>query len=109
MVLYEVLTGRRALERNLPKTEQKLLDWVKQFPAESRKFSMIMDPRLQNNYSNKASRELARLANNCLLKNPKDRPSMSQVVEKLNDIIRISEEGSPSGSSFKESYEDEPD
>lgn len=107
VVLYEVLTGRRALERNLPKTEQKLLDWVKQFPAESRKFSMIMDPRLQNNYSNKASRELARLANNCLLKNPKDRPSMSQVVEKLNDIIRISEEGSPSGSSFKESYEDD--
>ncbi|KAF3446051.1 hypothetical protein FNV43_RR11230 [Rhamnella rubrinervis] len=31
VVLYEVLTGRRSLERNRPRMEQKLLEWVKEF------------------------------------------------------------------------------
>ena len=28
VVLYEMLTGSRSLERNLPKTKQRLLEWV---------------------------------------------------------------------------------
>ncbi|KAK6120731.1 hypothetical protein DH2020_045528 [Rehmannia glutinosa] len=47
VVLYEILTGRRSLERDRPRPEQKLLEWVKQYPADSRKFGMIMDPRLE--------------------------------------------------------------
>lgn len=96
VVLYEVLTGRLSLERNRPKTEQKLLDWVKHFPADSKKFGMIMDPRLENQYSLTAAREIAKLADSCLVKSAKDRPMMSQVVESLKQIIQVSDEGSPS-------------
>ncbi|RWR89725.1 putative receptor-like protein kinase isoform X1 [Cinnamomum micranthum f. kanehirae] len=95
VVLYEILTGRRSLERNRPRTEQKLLDWVKQFPAESRRFYMIIDPRLGKQYSLNAARAIAKLADSCLAKYSKDRPKMSEVVEKLKQAIEISETGNP--------------
>lgn len=95
VVLYEILTGRRSLERNRPRTEQKLLDWVKQFPAESSRFYMIMDPRLGKQYSLNAARAIAKLADSCLSKHSKDRPKMKEVVEKLKQAIEIAETGSP--------------
>ncbi|XP_073045260.1 probable serine/threonine-protein kinase PBL19 [Primulina eburnea] len=95
VVLYEILTGRRSLERGRPKSEQKLLDWVKQHPADGRKFGMIMDPRLENQYSLTAARSAAKLADICLVKNAKDRPKMSEVVENVKKILQISVEESP--------------
>ncbi|CAA7406733.1 unnamed protein product [Spirodela intermedia] len=96
VVLYEILTGRRTLDKTRPKPEQKLLDWVKKIPIESKRFSEIMDPRLRNEYSISAARLLAKLANSCLLKNPKDRPSMCEVLETLAQAIQITTDaGSP--------------
>ncbi|KAL6985858.1 putative serine/threonine-protein kinase pbl19 [Sarracenia purpurea var. burkii] len=74
--------------------EQKLLEWVKQYPSDSKRFNMIIDPRLRNQYSLSAARNIAKLADSCLNKNPKDRPTMSQVVESLGQAIDDSEEGS---------------
>ncbi|KAE8726806.1 putative receptor-like protein kinase [Hibiscus syriacus] len=71
VVLFEILTGRRAIERNRPTSEQKLLDWVKQFPPDSRRFTMIIDPRLRGNYSLGAAQKVGKLANSCLNKNAK--------------------------------------
>ncbi|MQL67990.1 hypothetical protein Taro_000266 [Colocasia esculenta] len=87
VVLLEILTGRRCLDRNRPGPEQKLLEWVKQFPVESGSFSMIMDPRLRNNFSVSAARSIAKVANTCLTKNRKQRPSMGEVVERLKLAI----------------------
>ncbi|NP_001353066.1 Probable serine/threonine-protein kinase PBL19 [Zea mays] len=88
VVLYEILTGRRSLDRNRPAAEQKLLEWVAQFPPDSRNFRMIMDPRLRGEYSVKAAREIAKLADSCLLKNAKERPTMSEVVEVLGRAVQ---------------------
>ena len=96
VVLYEVLTGRRSLERDRPRMEQKLLEWVKQFPIDSKKFGLIMDPRLERQYSLSAARKVAKLADKCLLKSAKDRPTMSQVVETLKQIMQVSVDGNPS-------------
>lgn len=101
VVLYEILSGRRSLERNKPRTEQKLLEWVKQFPVESKRFGMIMDPRLEAEYSLGAAQKIAKLAESCLLKSAKERPKMSQVVEILKEIIQVSGEGIPSDRNFK--------
>lgn len=100
VVLYEILTGRKSLERNCPKEEQKLLDWVKHFPADSKRFSSIIDPRLENQCSLSAARKIAKLADSCLVKSQKDRPTMSQVVQRLKQIIKTTDEGSPSNGSF---------
>ncbi|KAJ6946929.1 hypothetical protein NC651_001584 [Populus alba x Populus x berolinensis] len=88
VVLYEILTGRRTLERNHPVNEQKLLDWVKQFPVDSKRFSMIIDSRLINENSFNAAKQIAKLADSCLNKNAKERPTMTQVVERLKQIIQ---------------------
>ncbi|KAF5735108.1 receptor-like protein kinase [Tripterygium wilfordii] len=96
VVLYEILTGRRTLERNRPTLEQKLLEWVKRFPAESKRFSMIIDPKLRNQYSINAARKIAKLADSCLNRNQKERPSIDQVVESLKQAIRDSDVGNTS-------------
>ncbi|OWM75104.1 probable serine/threonine-protein kinase PBL19 [Punica granatum] len=90
VVIYEVLTGRRSVERNRPRSEQKLLDWVKHYPADSKKFIMIMDPRLENQYSAGAASKIAKLADSCLQKNAKERPKMSQVVQSLMEVAQTS-------------------
>lgn len=107
VVLYEILTGRRSLERNRPRTEQKLVEWVKQFPPDSKRFGLMMDPRLETLYSSSAARKIAKLADSCLSKSAKDRPTMAQVVEALKQIIRDSEEGNQSERSPPESFEND--
>ncbi|XP_058199546.1 serine/threonine-protein kinase PCRK1-like isoform X1 [Rhododendron vialii] len=87
VVLYELITGRRALERNLPRSEQKLLEWVRPYVSDSKKLRLILDPRLEGQYCIKSAQKLASLANKCLMKQPKHRPKMSAVVEMLGDII----------------------
>ncbi|KAG4172919.1 hypothetical protein ERO13_A11G029400v2 [Gossypium hirsutum] len=94
VVLYEIITGRRTVERNRPTSEQKLLEWVKNFPPDSKRFSMIIDPRLQNDYSFSAAQKVGQLAKSCLNKNAKERPTMSQVAERLKQAIQESQEGS---------------
>jgi len=95
VVLYEMLTGRRSMERNRPKPEKKLLEWVKQYPADSKKFDTIIDQRLQGEYCMNGARKLAKLADHCLRKSAKDRPTMSQVVERLKQIMEDSDEEQP--------------
>ncbi|KAG6628495.1 probable serine/threonine-protein kinase PBL19 isoform X2 [Carya illinoinensis] len=108
VVLYEILTGRRSVERNHPRAEQILLEWVKRFPADGKRFRLIMDPRLENQYSSSAARKIAKLADNCLLKSAKDRPTMSQVVERLKQIIEQSDEDDPCERSLESFENDHP-
>ncbi|MED6157836.1 putative serine/threonine-protein kinase pbl19 [Stylosanthes scabra] len=96
VVLYEILTGRRVLERDRPTGEQKLLEWVKKYPADTSRFTTIMDPRLRNQYSLVSARKIAKLADSCLKKNPDDRPSMSDIVESLKQALQLSETSSNS-------------
>ncbi|CAI0539775.1 unnamed protein product [Linum tenue] len=87
VVLYELITGRRVMERNLPRGEQKLLEWVRPYVSDSRKFHLIVDPRLEGNYCLRSAQKVSALANKCLSKQPKSRPRMSEVVELLGNII----------------------
>lgn len=92
VVLYEILTGRQSLERQRPTPEQKLLEWVKRFNPDSKKFSLIIDPRLENQYPINAARKVAKLADTCLAKSAKDRPSMAEVVNRLKQIINAEDD-----------------
>lgn len=87
VVLYELITGRRSVERNLPKNEQKLLEWIRPYVSDPRKFHRIVDPRLKGQYCIKSAQKLANLANKCLMKQPRSRPKMSEVVESLGSIM----------------------
>ncbi|KAJ0984002.1 hypothetical protein J5N97_002358 [Dioscorea zingiberensis] len=89
VVLYELITGRRSLDRNLPRSEQKLLDWVKPYATDPKKLHLVIDPRLEGQYCTKSARKLVALANKCLMKQPKSRPRMSEVVVMLEHIIEM--------------------
>lgn len=94
--IYELITGRRPFDRNRPKSEQKLLSWVKPFLSDIKKFNLILDPRLEGNYHLKSVQRLAIVANRCLVRNPKSRPKMSEVLEMVNRIVDAPREtGSP--------------
>ncbi|KAG5556906.1 hypothetical protein RHGRI_007219 [Rhododendron griersonianum] len=90
--LYELITGRRPMDRNRPKNEQKLLDWVRPHLADSKKFQQILDPKLEWNGLIKSAQRLAIVANRCLTRNPKSRPKMSEVLEMVNRIVEPSQE-----------------
>ncbi|KAE8669197.1 Receptor-like serine/threonine-protein kinase [Hibiscus syriacus] len=85
--LYELITGRRPLDRNRPKDEQKLLDWVRPHLSDKKRFVLILDPRLEGNYSFKSARKLAMVANKCLARQAKQRPKMSEVLQMVNEIM----------------------
>ena len=86
--LYELITGRHPLDRNRPENEQKLLEWVKPY-VDSKRFSLIIDPRLEGNYSLKSAKSLLFIANKCLSMNPNSRPKMSEVLEMVNQLIGV--------------------
>ncbi|XP_052170586.1 probable serine/threonine-protein kinase PBL19 isoform X4 [Diospyros lotus] len=94
VVLYEVLTGRRTVDRDRPPMEYRLVDWVRQYPAESNRFSGIIDRRLGNQYSLPTARKIAKLADRCLNVDSKCRPKMTEVVESLKEAIQDSGGGS---------------
>lgn len=84
--LYELISGRRPYDRNRPKYEQKLLVWIKPY-LDSKKFRVIVDPRLEGNYPLDSAQKLSAVANRCLARRPKTRPKMSEVLEMVNQVV----------------------
>lgn len=93
--LYELITGRRPLDRNRPRGEQKLLEWIRPYLSDAKKFQLILDPRLDKKQVIKSAQRLAIIANRCLVKNPKNRPKMSEILEMVNGIVEFSPSSSP--------------
>ncbi|KAL9331976.1 hypothetical protein ACSQ67_001586 [Phaseolus vulgaris] len=88
--LYELITGRRPLDRNRPRGEQKLLEWIRPYLSDGKKFQLILDPRLDKKQIFKSAHRLSMIANRCLVKNPKNRPKMSEVLEMVNGMVEYS-------------------
>ncbi|MCO5604125.1 hypothetical protein L7F22_058285 [Adiantum nelumboides] len=93
VVLLEMLAGRRSMERNRPKNEQQLLDWMKPYLKGQRKVDSFVDARLEGKYSLIQAERVAKLAFQCLNKSARMRPLMSEVVEKLKEIVQLAEIG----------------
>lgn len=95
VVLLELLTGRRPLDRNRPRGEQNLVDWMKPYSSDAKKLEAAIDPRLQGNYSKRSAAQLASVANKCLVRHARHRPKMSEVLEMVRKIVENSETGTP--------------
>ncbi|GJS72456.1 probable serine/threonine-protein kinase PBL3 isoform X1 [Tanacetum coccineum] len=83
-----VLSGRRAIadERGV---EETLVEWVKPFLCDNRGVFRIMDARLGGRHSKKGAQAVATLALKCLHKDPKQRPTMTEVIASLEEITKI--------------------
>ncbi|GJR41845.1 probable receptor-like protein kinase [Tanacetum coccineum] len=92
--LYELITGRRPMDRNRPKGEQNLLEWVRPY-LDDKNFQLIVDPKLKGQYSLRSALKLSLIANKCLSSNPKSRPEMSEVLEMVNKLVAAQSETLP--------------
>lgn len=86
VVLLELLTGRKSLDKLRPAREQNLTDWALPLLKEKKKVLNIIDPRLEGDYPIKGFHKAAMLAYHCLNKNPKARPLMRDIVDSLEPL-----------------------
>ncbi|KAG8065788.1 hypothetical protein GUJ93_ZPchr0004g38341 [Zizania palustris] len=89
VVLLEMLTGMRALDTRRPAPQHNLVDWAKPYLDDKRRLARLVDPRLEGQYPSRATLLTAQLTLRCLSGDPKSRPSMSEVVNALEEIERI--------------------
>ncbi|XP_047314897.1 probable serine/threonine-protein kinase PIX13 [Impatiens glandulifera] len=94
VVLLEMLTGLRAQNSKRPVGQQNLVDMAKPYLYNKRKLKIIMDKKIEGQYSSKAAFEAAQIALQCLETEPRKRPSMSEVVQVLERIEAIKERSS---------------
>lgn len=88
VVLLEILTGRRAIDRERPTGRISLVEWALPFLHDEIKLKKIMDPKLAD-HCPKASFHLAGLILKCLEFDHRIRPSMEEVLETLHQIDTI--------------------
>ncbi|KAL1211206.1 putative serine/threonine-protein kinase PBL10 [Cardamine amara subsp. amara] len=93
VVLLEVLSGRRVVDKNRPLGEQKLVEWAKPLLANKRKLFRVLDNRLQDQYSMEEACKVATLTLRCLTYEIKLRPNMNEVVSHLEHILTLNEAG----------------
>lgn len=86
VVLLEMLSGKRAIDRNRPTGEQNLVDWAKRFLTSKRKILEVFDARIEGQYSFGVALKAANLAIHCLSVEPRFRPNMEKVVRILEQL-----------------------
>ena len=92
VVLLEMMTGLRASDTGRPGGQENLVDWLKPTLSQKRKLKTIMDARIEGQYSSKAAIRSAELTLKCIEQDPKNRPSMKEVLEALERIESLNKE-----------------
>ncbi|CAK8536221.1 unnamed protein product [Lathyrus sativus] len=88
VVLLELITGRQPILRSAGK-EESLVVWATPRIRDSRRvMTELADPQLKGNFPEDEVHIMANLAKECLLLDPDNRPTMSEVVLILSSISR---------------------
>jgi serine/threonine protein kinase len=86
VVLLEMLSGRRAIDKNRPQGEHNLVEWARPYLTHKRKIFRILDTRLEGQYNLNGAQTIAALALECLSYEAKMRPTMDAVVAILEEL-----------------------
>ncbi|XP_019161730.1 PREDICTED: protein kinase APK1A, chloroplastic-like [Ipomoea nil] len=86
VVLLEILSGKKAIDKNRPSGEHSLVEWAKPYLTNKRRIFRVLDPRLEGQYSLTKAMKAANLALQCLCMEPKLRPNMDDVVKTLEQL-----------------------
>ncbi|XP_068317493.1 receptor-like cytoplasmic kinase 176 [Pyrus communis] len=86
VVLLEMLSGQRTIDKNRPTGEHNLVEWAKPYLRNQRRVFRVIDSRLKGQYSVSCAQKAAALALQCLAVDPKDRPDMNEVVTILDEL-----------------------
>ncbi|KQK21320.1 serine/threonine-protein kinase RIPK [Brachypodium distachyon] len=93
VVLLEILSGRRAVDKTRPNRERHLVEHMRSWLKDPQKLGRIMDPALEGKYSTSGAHKAALVAYQCLSGSPKSRPDMSKVVEDLEPLLSLIDDG----------------
>ena len=86
VVLLEMLSGKRAIDKNRPTGQHNLVEWAKPYLTNKRRLLHVMDIRLEGQYSLNLAQKAANLALQCLSIDAKFRPDMDEVVKTLEQL-----------------------
>lgn len=86
VVLLEMLSGRRAVDKNRPTGEHNLVEWAKPYLANKRKIFRVLDNRLEGQYTMEGAFKTATLALRCISTEAKFRPTMDEIVTTLEQL-----------------------
>ncbi|PIA39152.1 hypothetical protein AQUCO_02700374v1 [Aquilegia coerulea] len=86
VVLLEILSGRRAIDVNMPCNQQNLVEWAMPYLRNKRRIFRVVDSRLDCQYSLGSAQKAAHLAVQCLANEAKLRPNMDVVVTALEQL-----------------------
>ncbi|KAK9715076.1 hypothetical protein RND81_06G141600 [Saponaria officinalis] len=86
VLLLKIITGKKdyVLGDGLP---QKLVDWVQPYLKEKRKMVEMVDPKLGGKFENDELCEVWDIAEACLNERPESRPSIVDLVKRMNHLV----------------------
>ncbi|PWZ41213.1 Receptor-like serine/threonine-protein kinase [Zea mays] len=79
VVLLEMLTGRRSMDKKRPTGEQNLVAWARPYLNDRRRLYQLVDPRLGLNYSVKGVQKVAQICHYCLTRDT-DPPKAEEAI-----------------------------
>lgn len=89
VVLLEMITGLQVFDTNRPSSQYNLVEWARPALSDKKRLRKIIDPRLEYDYPSKGASKASKLILSCLEEDPKNRPSMKEVLGSLEHIKAI--------------------
>ncbi|KAF5789215.1 putative protein kinase RLK-Pelle-CrRLK1L-1 family [Helianthus annuus] len=100
VVLFEVLSGRLAVDERIREEQYSLVRWAQKCVKE-KKFDQMVDSNIKGTLSPLCLRRFAQIADRCVHSVPKERPTMSEVVTSLQALLELQESSGRMGFSLK--------
>ncbi|MCD9643244.1 hypothetical protein HAX54_030542 [Datura stramonium] len=102
VMLMEMLTGRKALDENLPEDKSHLVAWFRKMVVNKEKILDVLDPTLDPDEETYQSIcKVAELAGHCTAREPSQRPDMGHAVNVLAPLV---EQWTPTATTGDDSF-----
>ncbi|KAJ9551323.1 hypothetical protein OSB04_015368 [Centaurea solstitialis] len=90
VVLFELLSGRLAVDIYLNEEQCSLVKWARKC-VKDRKVDQLVDSSIRGTIFPKCLRRFVQIADSCLYPVPKGRPSMTEIVASLQVLLELHE------------------
>ncbi|KAD7116425.1 hypothetical protein E3N88_03693 [Mikania micrantha] len=84
VVFLELITGRKAIDSTQPHGQQNLVTWARPLLNDRRKFTSLVDPRLEGQYPMRGLYQALAVASMCVQEQAAARPLIADVVTALS-------------------------
>ncbi|PHU07311.1 putative receptor protein kinase TMK1 [Capsicum chinense] len=102
VILMEILTGRKALDDNLPEDRSHLVAWFRKVVVNKENIVGVLDPTLDPDEETYQSIcKVAELAGHCAAREPSQRPDMGHAVNVLAPLV---EQWTPTANTGDDSF-----